>query len=175
MATVLHRYTCDHRRQHSFPHRTSDIGSTLHATNVIMQLSDIPWHPSARMLRQFAGLFIIFCGGLGCWEALVRNRPLIGMGLAIASVIVGTLGLLAPRMLRPLFVGWIVLVFPVGWVVSRLTLAILFFGLFTPLALIFRLAGRDPLALRPRTGGYTGTYWESRASCRDARTYFRQF
>ena len=140
-----------------------------------MQLSDIPWHPSARMLRQFAGLFVVFCGGLGCWEMLVRNRPLVGMGLAIASAIVGAIGLLAPMMLRPLFVGWIVLVFPVGWVVSRLTLAILFFGLFTPLALIFRLARRDPLALRVGSRRYTDTYWESRSDSRDVRAYFRQF
>ena len=140
-----------------------------------MQLSDIPWQPSARMLRQFAGLFVIFCGGLGCWETLVRNRPLLGMGLVIASAIVGAVGLLAPMMLRPLFVGWIILVCPVGWLVSRLTLAILFFGLFTPLALIFRIAGRDPLTLRTGMGRSTDTYWESRPASRDVRAYFRQF
>ncbi len=140
-----------------------------------MHLSDVPWQPSARVLRQFAGLFVLIFGGLGCREAFVQDRPLIAAGLLVASAIVGTIGIAAPKMLRPLFVGWIILVFPVGWLVSRLTLLLLFFGLFTPLAIVFRLAGRDPLALRGGAGGYDQSLWERRPERQDVRAYFRQF
>jgi len=140
-----------------------------------MHLSDVPWQPSVRVLRQFAGLFVLIFGGLGCREAFVQDRPLIAAGLLVASAIVGTIGIAAPKMLRPLFVGWIVLVFPVGWLVSRLTLLLLFFGLFTPLAIVFRLAGRDPLALRGGAGGHDQSLWERRSERQDVRAYFRQF
>jgi len=140
-----------------------------------MQLSDIPSQPSARVLRQFAGLFVLVFGSLACREAFFRDRPLVAGGLAVASALVGTIGLAAPKLLRPLFVGWMIVVFPLGWIVARLMLAILFFGLFTPLAFVLRLAGRDPLALRSGPRRYTDTYWERRLERRDARAYFRQF
>ena len=38
-----------------------------------------------------------------------------------------------------------VLAFPIGWTVSQVMLAMMFFGLFTPIGLVFRLIGRDPL------------------------------
>ncbi|MFM7292333.1 MAG: SxtJ family membrane protein [Planctomycetia bacterium] len=141
-----------------------------------MQLSDIPWHPSPRVLRQFAGLLVLFCGGLGCREALVRDRPIIGMALVLAAAVACILGFVAPMRLRTLFVGWMILVFPLGWLVSRITLAILFFGMFTPLGLIFRLLGRDPLGVRLRTNKKCATsHWETRSPHSHSRTYFRQF
>lgn len=140
-----------------------------------MQLSDIPWRPSPRTLRQFAGLFVICCGFLACRESLFRDRPIVAAGLGIAAAIVGAFGLLAPELLRPLFVGWIILVFPLGWLVSRLILAVVFFGLFTPLALVFRLAGRDALRLRWGNRRHTMSFWTSRPVRPDPQTYFQQF
>ena len=42
-----------------------------------------------------------------------------------------------------------VLAFPIGWTVSQVMLALMFFGLFTPIGLVFRLIGRDPLQPHP--------------------------
>ena len=38
-----------------------------------------------------------------------------------------------------------VLAFPIGWTVSQVILLLMFYGLFTPIGLVFRLIGRDPL------------------------------
>ena len=61
--------------------------------------------------------------------------------------------------MRLIYVGWMVLAFPIGWTVSQVMLALMFFGLFTPIGLVFRLIGRDPLQrTRPaRTGIVLGT------------------
>ena len=64
----------------------------------------------------------------------------------------GPLGLIWPRLLRPIYVAWMVLAFPIGWTISQLILAVMFYGLFTPIGLVFRLIGRDPL-LRARLPG----------------------
>jgi hypothetical protein len=138
-----------------------------------MQWSDIPFSPEPRTLRQFAGLWLAFFGGLAAWQGLMRGRPGLAAALAVLAVVVGGLGLARPALVRPIFVGWMVLAFPIGWTVSLLLLGLVYYGLFLPIGLAFRLAGRDALALRPRPGATT--YWTPHAAPADVRRYFRQF
>jgi hypothetical protein len=138
-----------------------------------MTWNDLPWRPSSRTLRQFAGLWLLVFGALACRHALVPEHRTAAWGLGVLALTVGPLGLLYPRALRPLFVGWIVLVFPVGWLVSRVTLGLMFYGLFAPLGLLFRAFGRDPLALRRPAG--RNTYWIPKAQAADARSYLHQY
>ena len=59
--------------------------------------------------------------------------------MLILAALFGVAGLIRPGLLRPIFVGWMVMVFPIGWLMSRVLLGVLFYGLFTPLAIAFRL------------------------------------
>lgn len=136
-----------------------------------MRWSDIQFNPSEKMLRQFAGLFLIIFGVLAVVEVQVRHRPELASVYAALALTIGPLGLLRPAFIRPLWVAWSVVAFPIGWVVSTVFLAALFYGLFTPIGVVFRIAGRDALALRRVD---TRTYWKARSSTRDARQYFRQ-
>ena len=70
--------------------------------------------------------------------------------LAGLALVVGLLGLVAPRLIRPIYVGWMIAAFPIGWVMSHVVQALILYGLFTPVALVFRLIGRDALY---RAGG----------------------
>jgi hypothetical protein len=139
-----------------------------------MNWSDIPWKPSARTLRQFAALWITFFAALAVWQGVAHRRAVVAMVCTVMALTVGPLGLVRPSLIRPIFVAWTVAVFPIGWIVSRLLLAVLFYGLFTPLALAFRLAGRDALCRR-RAAGTTTTYWTRRPAPGGVRRYFRQF
>jgi hypothetical protein len=139
-----------------------------------MQWSDIPRRPSVRMLRQFGGLFFAFASVLAGYQALVRGRPAAGAAIAVAAAIVGAIAWLRPTALRPLFVGWMMAVFPIGWLISRVVLAVIFFGVFTPIGLLFRLVGRDVLLLRRPPASQT-TYWIPKPQARDVRSYFHQF
>ena len=73
---------------------------------------------------------------------------------------------------RHIFVTWSVIAFPIGWVVSRLALGLLFYGVFTPIGLLFRLIGRDALMRRRPTG--QDTYWTTTGPPPSASSYFRQ-
>ncbi len=103
------------------------------------------------MLRQFAGLWLACFGGLALWHGLVRGQMFAATGFAILALTLGPIGLVRPNWIKAVYVAWMVLAFPIGWTVSQLVLALIYFGLFTPLALVFRLLGRDPLnrARRP--------------------------
>ena len=50
-----------------------------------------------------------------------------------------------PRANLPIFVGLTILAYPIGFVVSYFIMGLLFFGMITPLGLLFRLIGKDPL------------------------------
>jgi hypothetical protein len=137
-----------------------------------VQWSDIDFRPSDRKLRQFAGLWLGFFLVLAAWQAY-RQHTAAAAILAALALTVGPLGLVLPRLVQPIFVGWTVLAFPIGWVVSNTILALLYFGLFTPVALVFRLVGRDALALRRRAGA--ATYWTPKPRPADVSRYLRPF
>ncbi len=138
-----------------------------------MQWSDLSRMPTPKTLRQFAGLWLAVFGTLACWQGLVRNRLAPALALAALALAIGPLGLARPRAVRWVFVGAQIITFPIGWLVSQCVLALLFFGLFTPMGLVFRLLGRD--ALDRRRKQEISTYWTPKPAAANLRSYFRQF
>jgi hypothetical protein len=138
-----------------------------------MQWSDISLRPSPRTLRQFAALWLAWGAGLAAWLGLVHQESALALLLALLGLAIGGGGLVKPALVRWLYVGAMVLAFPIGWTVSLLVLAVLYYGILTPLALCFRLGGRDVLRLRrPPTAT---SYWNVRPAVTDLRGYYRQF
>jgi hypothetical protein len=138
-----------------------------------MQWSDIPFHPDRKTLRQFAGLWLVFFGGMALWQSLVRGHGSLGLSLGALALVVGLAGLARPEWIRLIYVGWMVLAFPIGWTVSQVMLLLMYFGLFAPIALVFRLIGRDPLHRTRRTG--IESYWTPKPAPADVKSYFQQF
>lgn len=93
------------------------------------------------------------------------------MVYGVLAVIVGFLGLIAPRAVRYVYVAWSVVAFPIGWLVSTVVLGVLFYGMFTPIGLAFRASGRDLLARRRPP---VDSYWRPKPAARTSREYFRQ-
>jgi hypothetical protein len=136
-----------------------------------MKWGDIRFNPMTRELRQFAGLLAAFCGAVTAW-AYWRGWSAGWVALFAAAVIVGLIGLAFPRPLRPLYVGWMVAAFPIGWAVSNVVLGIVFVTVFVPTGLIFRLFGRDALRLRKPA---PGSHWTQQAAINDLGRYLRQY
>jgi len=138
-----------------------------------MNWRDLPRNPPDRVLRQFAGTWLIVFLAAGAVQGLTQGRPQVGGALALLGATMGVTGLLRPRWIRWLFVGSIVLVFPLGWMVSQLTLLLMYYAVFTPVALCFRCLGRDALGRRSRPE--SASYWTAKEQPRDLRRYFRQY
>lgn len=137
-----------------------------------MNFSDIPLNPGRKVLRQFAVLWIVFFVGLGAYQFLAHDRPGPGLVLMAAGLTVGIPGVIRPALLRWIFVAWMVLAAPIGWLVFTLLLLALYFLLITPLALFFRLRGRDWLRRKPAPE--RDTFWERKENPLDPLSYFRQ-
>jgi hypothetical protein len=70
------------------------------------------------------------------------------------------LGLVAVLILRPVFLGWMKFAQALAWVNTRLILGIFFYLIMTPVALIMRLVGRDPL--QRKFDRAASSYWIKR-------------
>jgi hypothetical protein len=137
-----------------------------------MAVIEINWHPSPKQLRQFAALLAVFLGGLGTWFYVRGNSGVLTAAL-FAGACVGLIGLLWPRPLRFVYVAWMAAAFPIGWLISHLLLAAVFYLVLTPVGLIMRLVGYDPM--QRRFDPDTQTYWQPREPNKDTSRYFKQY
>jgi hypothetical protein len=128
---------------------------------------------SSRTLRQFATAWLIFIAIVGAQQYFMRGRHALGIVCLTAAFVFGVPGLVKPQTIRWLFVALLTIAFPIGWVVSQLMLALMFYLVLTPIALVFRLRGRDVLQRRPAPG--RSTFWLPKRMPTDVRSYFRQY
>jgi hypothetical protein len=137
-----------------------------------MALVQINWKPKPRELRQFAGLWLGFFGLLGAYFRFVAEASTAAT-LLWAISLVGVLGLFAPSFVRPLYVVWMALAMPIGWLVSHLLLLTMYYLVLTPIGLIMRVCGYDPLERRlDRTAK---SYWHDQEQAAGFEQYFKQF
>lgn len=136
-------------------------------------LFDTPARADDRQLRQFAWALVVFVSivlALRWWRGHAIGPASIVLALAGWSL--GLLGAVAPRRIEWLFVGATTLTRPIGRVVSECMLAVMYFGVITPVALLSRLVGRDPL--QRRIDRRAATYWTPRKPAADPSRYFRE-
>lgn len=138
-----------------------------------MALVSIPWNPSRKDLRLFAGLQIVFFAFIA-WTVWKRSGSItVAAWIVAISVITGVIGWMAPAAIRWIYLGWMIAVFPVGWVVSHTIIAAVYFLVIMPIGLMLRLSGRDPL--KRGFEASAATYWTVRPPMPDKSRYFRQF
>jgi hypothetical protein len=132
----------------------------------------IQWNPGRKQLRQFAGIwFPAFCALVG-WSIARKTGHWheVEIGWATAGII-SIAGLVFPPLIRPIFVGLILLTYPIGWVVSHVLLGLIFYGIVTPIGIILRLTGHDPLQINAPLGN---SLWKSPTGKTDPARYLRQ-
>lgn len=95
--------------------------------------------------------------------------------LLIPGALLMFFGLVAPRMLKGVYIVWMALAFTMGLIVSTLVLSICFFLVITPLSFAGRLFGKDFLSEKLDPGAKT--YWLRRegAGVPPPTDYERQF
>ena len=132
----------------------------------------INWNPTARELRQFAGIWTLFFGIVGVL-VLRRTDSWEWTALVWASAgVVGAAGLIAPALIRPVFLGMSLAAYPIGWVVSHVLMIAIWILLVTPVGLFMRTIRRD--VLHRRLDRDALTHWVRRSEAPPDR-YLRQY
>ena len=138
-----------------------------------MKISDLNFNPSTKILREF-GIFSLFgFGAFGLVSALKWEMWHLSYGLWCLAVLAFIFAFIQPKFLRPLFVVLMVVVFPIGFVISNIILASLFYGVFTAFALIFKVIKRD--ALNRKFDPEATSYWVARDGKMPIEQRFKQY
>jgi hypothetical protein len=139
-----------------------------------MALVTLKDNPSVRELRQFALIWfplfwVAVAAILFYYEVADATTAVIIVG---CGFLIGGAGAIRVAFIRPIFLGWMYAAYPIGWLVSHVLLGTIYYLMMTPLALMMRLLGHDPL--RRRFERSASTYWEATEAVRDKTQYFRQ-
>jgi hypothetical protein len=127
-----------------------------------------------RTLREFAGLCLAVFGAMffTSWYRRGHAPGLSGWIAGAVVLLVLVYALIRPNAIRPIFLLLMALTKPIGHIIGTGLLAIVYFGVITPMAMAFRLAGRDGLGRHPSNAG---SYWIDHSPGEDVRLYLRQY
>jgi hypothetical protein len=133
----------------------------------------IEHNPSIRQLKVFGFLWFFVFGIYGILAWLKTGISPKTVVLGITALLVPGLGFIWIEFLRKVYVFASYATYPIGATVSFITLAVIYYGVVTPVGLILRLIGYDPL--KRRLDRSAGTYWLSRKTEKETKRYFQQF
>jgi len=124
-------------------------------------MTTIQWKPSPRELRQWAALLGPMLGLVGAlfyfleW-GIFRGGEGLGVVLWTFGGVAMLTGLTGTKLGWPTYWVWMALVYAITWVIGHAALAMVYFAVVTPLAMVGRLIGRDRLRIR---GPSAASYW----------------
>jgi hypothetical protein len=144
------------------------------------QRQPVCYHPppmtrpsSRRELREFGLLVGGVFAALGAWWIYRAKFPATSYAFVAIGVLLIAAGAIAPSLLRPVQRAWMALAEALAFVMTRVILAIVFYLVVTPIGIIRRLIGADPLR---RRAAKATSYWEPYSPRQhDPRHYDRMF
>ena len=80
----------------------------------------------------------------------------------------------ATKLLKPLYWGWMKVAFVLNWIMTRIILGILYYGIVSPIGIVIRIFGNDPI--RKKNNGSASSYWiDKKEEFSDKSSYKRLF
>ena len=139
---------------------------------------EINWKPDRAAMLDFGKALVIGGGILLTIASIYRigicpSRAAKSMQIVFCVIIIcGFSALLFPTLTKPVYFVWFFVGACIGIVVANLLFSVFFYLFFTPIAMIVRFSGRDPLRLRPPDGP---SYWVDHDTPKDPKRYYRQY
>ena len=139
-----------------------------------MALIKINWNPDDRELRSFGRI-----AAVASILIAILLYAIKGLAMKWCVMIVGfgflifLCSLVSIKVTRWIYLGLTLITCPIGMTVSFVLLAAFYYLLLTPVGLVFRLLGRDPLTRKFDPS--TESYWIRRKPVSNIKRYFNQF
>lgn len=129
--------------------------------------------PGPRQLAVFGALLPVTFALLGLIAGHRLGFTGARNGLWVAGAVLTAAYVAAPRLRRPLYVGMSLAGYPIGWLVSHVILLAVFLFIVTPVALLLRVLGHDPM--QRRFDRSAQSYWVPHRPADHPRRYYQQF
>jgi hypothetical protein len=145
---------------------------------MINPFQEIDWKPDVAAIRKFGmsltiGATILLFAFFWLWVFADSSRRFCEVFASVFVVVlfIGLVVTMLPKASRPIYLVWYFLGACVGTVISNTILIAFYYCFFSVIAVVMRMAGRDPLQLkRPRTD----SMWQEHKPKELAR-YYRQY
>jgi len=111
--------------------------------------------PQSSSDRSFGLVFTAFFALVGLWP-LVHKHPFRPWALYLSGAFL-VIALVAPRILHPLNIAWTHLGRLISKITNPIITGLMFYLIFTPAAILFRMMGKD--LLRTKFDRGASTYW----------------
>lgn len=129
--------------------------------------------PSGRDLRLFGLVFLAVFAIVGTMLGLRAGAWQAARVLWLGALLVSVIYYSVATLRRPIYLLWMTVLYPLAWFVSHVLLAVVYYGVMTPIGMVLRLFGRDVLQQKRHTAATT--YWIPLATKRKASRYLRPF
>ena len=121
-------------------------------------------------LRNFGitiGIILITIAVLLLWKEIQSYKTFIAVGTLLCLS-----GFILPIILKPFFIAWMTFAIILGWFMTRLILALVFYGIMTPIGVLSRILGKKFLKLNfDKTNN---TYWNNRKIHSLGKTHYEK-
>jgi hypothetical protein len=145
---------------------------------MINPFKDVNWKPERSDLQKFARSLVFGFPILATVMALVAHwrtgmwKPGF-LWMAVIGCGIGLVLWLLPQIAKPFYLLWYFVACCIGIMASNLLVIAFFAVAVTPLGLLKRLFGRDPMARKADPA--VASYWREAQKGVDPERYFRQF
>ncbi|HSR54474.1 MAG TPA: SxtJ family membrane protein [Acidobacteriota bacterium] len=130
-------------------------------------------NPSLRELRQFGLIWVTFFSAAAAFYGYRSSDWMTAGWLWTGAMVLAAAGFAVPAWMRLLYLGLSYAAFPIGWLASHVLLAIIYYLVVTPIGLLMRLLGHDPL--QRGLDEKRSSYWNEQEPSLPSQRYFRQF
>ena len=126
-----------------------------------------------KSVRSFSIALAVLLSGFGALSFYKGHPETATVLWSIAGGVL-LLGLPVPKLIMPVYIGWMHIAHAIGWFNTRLLLTILFYLILTPIALVMKVLMKDQLDRK--FDGQAETYWKPhRKRENPTASYERQF
>ena len=118
-------------------------------------MNAMPNEITNKQLRSFGftvgGIFAL----IGLWPLVIRGEGLRLWAVVLAACLLVP-AIILPRSLVWVHKGWMAVGHVLGWINTRIILGVVFYGIVTPIGIVRRWLGKDPMGrrLRPDLDSY---------------------
>jgi hypothetical protein len=128
----------------------------------VVDVLDTSWmgKPVRTHVREFAVLFAIIFTSIASYKTYKYGVSSSSLAWAVAGIVIGLLGYRAPRVLHPVWKGWMKLAHYMSFVMTSLIMLLTWCIGFVPMAMLLKVLRVKRMDLSYRSGATT--YWETR-------------